>query len=173
MDYGLAHGSQSNVYTLEKYFLQCVIMYLTFLSSWSDKIDFDSNYRICERWENFLNLDFHENKIIELDLWAFELVICTFAQCFYSIDTFSYGDVITTWILDFETLAFHGVIHENFLCPIPTNLDFVLKMLGMLGSYFSMYICFVGHCIEVQWIMLPIFPALTISIFLCMGFVIY
>jgi hypothetical protein len=63
-------------------------------------------------------------------------VICTFAQCFYSIDTFSNGDVITTCILGFETLAFHGVIRENFLCPIPTNLDFVLKMLGMLGTFF-------------------------------------
>jgi hypothetical protein len=97
MDYGLAHGSQSNVYTLEKDFLQCVIMCLTF---WVHevKIDFDWNYKICERWENFLNLDFHENKIVEFDLWAFELVICTFTQCFYFIHTFSYDDVITTWI---------------------------------------------------------------------------
>jgi hypothetical protein len=30
MDYGLAHRSQSNVYTLEKDFLQCVIMCLTY-----------------------------------------------------------------------------------------------------------------------------------------------
>jgi len=98
MQYGLAHGSQYNVYTLEFFFLQCVIMCLTFWVHEVTNLILYSNHRICERWEIFLNLDFHENKIIELDLWAFELLICTFAQCFYSIDTFSYGDVIPTWI---------------------------------------------------------------------------
>ncbi len=37
----------------------------------------------------------------------------------------SYSDslLFCKWkVLSFERLTFHGVIHENFLCPIPTNL---------------------------------------------------
>jgi hypothetical protein len=44
---------------------------------------------------------------------------------FFGLMSSNYSDslLFCKWkVLSFETLAFHGVIHEIFLCPIPTNL---------------------------------------------------
>jgi hypothetical protein len=63
MGYGLAHGSKSFVHVLEEVIEQWLIVYLSQSFHESGRIGGGSNYGICERRKNFLNLDFHENKI--------------------------------------------------------------------------------------------------------------
>ncbi len=63
MGYGLAHGFESFVHVLEEIIEQWLIVYLSQWFHESGRIGGGSNHRICERWKNFLNLDFHENKI--------------------------------------------------------------------------------------------------------------
>jgi hypothetical protein len=70
MGYGLAYGSQFSVQVLEEDFFQCTIMCLILWVHKSGKICCDSNFGICERWENFLNLDVHEYKTAKSALWA-------------------------------------------------------------------------------------------------------
>ncbi len=49
MNYGPAHESHSNVYTLEEDFFQCIVMCPTLGIHESGKIGHGPNYGICER----------------------------------------------------------------------------------------------------------------------------
>jgi hypothetical protein len=71
------------------------------------RIGCDSNYGFCGRWKNFLNLDLHEDKIIEPSVKTrlqnylcehLDLVVQMFTQFFYIVDTFLYNDAIIAWI---------------------------------------------------------------------------
>ncbi len=67
------------------FFLMCCYMF-DFLNS-SNKVSCGSNYGICGRWKNFLNLDIHKNKITYSTLWAFGFggvyVYTTILYCWY------------------------------------------------------------------------------------------
>ncbi len=49
-------------------------------------------------FSNFLNLNMHEDEIVELGLWHLDLVVHMFAQPLYIIDVFTYDDAIIVWI---------------------------------------------------------------------------
>ncbi len=81
------HGSQSSVQTLEYFFSNALLCVWHSKVHECGKIGCGAKYGIWKTWNNFLDLDVHEDEITN-SVEQLDLMVCMFAQPFYIVDIF-------------------------------------------------------------------------------------
>jgi len=97
MDYGPTHGFQSNVQTLEENFFQWIVIWSSEFMRVID-IFVVPIIEFVEEKRKISNLTFIKTRLWNQLYEHMDLMVCRFAELFYTIDMTMNDDVITTFI---------------------------------------------------------------------------